>query len=231
MSTTIWWHHFLWIIAASGLGFTLAALFAGWLRLPRRVFLIPYVVATSVFLAAYFLWSELSVTTLLAEKWVWGVLVGVLVGGLLVANVRSQPASRQAEGGELLLDLVWLGIAYGLIDALFLNVMPALAVWQGLTALGWYGLWSDRLAVGAVALVASLAVTLVYHIGYPEFRNRRVGLVLVGNGLITLAFLLSGNPLGAIVAHVVMHLAAVLRGPETTLQLPPHLAPHLTPSD
>lgn len=224
MGTTIWWHHFVWIIAASGLGFALAALFGGWLRLPRRLFLIPYVILTGGFLAAYLFWSEIDFIALLAENWVWGILAGALVGALTVANVRSQPATRQASGGELVLDLAWLGLVYGLIDALFLNVMPVLAVWQGLTALGWYGLWSDRLAVGAVALVASLAVALAYHLGYPEFRNRSVGLVLVGNALITLAFLLSGNPLGAIVAHVVMHLAAVLRGPETTLQLPPHLA-------
>jgi hypothetical protein len=38
----------------------------------------------------------------------------------------------------------------------------------------------------------------------------------------TLAFLLSGNPLGALISHPAMHVAAVLRGPETTIQLPPH---------
>ena len=40
--------------------------------------------------------------------------------------------------------------------------------------------------------------------------------------LITLAFLLSGNPLGSLISHTTMHLAAVLQGPETTIQLPPH---------
>jgi hypothetical protein len=63
---------------------------------------------------------------------------------------------------------------------------------------------------------------LIYHLGYPEFRNRKVMLVLVGNALITLAFLVSTNPLGAMLSHVAMHCAALFRGPETTLQLPPH---------
>jgi hypothetical protein len=72
-------------------------------------------------------------------------------------------------------------------------------------------------------LAASLLVTLAYHLGYPEFRSRKVGLVLVGNALITLAYLLSANPLGALISHTVMHLAAVIQGPETTIQLPPHL--------
>lgn len=35
-------------------------------------------------------------------------------------------------------------------------------------------------------------------------------------------FLLSGNPFGSLISHTVMHLAAVLQGPETTIQLPPH---------
>ena len=140
-------------------------------------------------------------------------------------NVRSQPESRQMEGGELVLDLAWLGLAYGLIDALFLNVLPVLSVWQGFTVLGWTDSLWGKIAVGALGLAASLLVALTYHLGYPEFRNRKVGLVLVGNGLITLAYVLSTNPLGAMISHTVMHLAAVLRGPETTIQLPPHLEP------
>jgi hypothetical protein len=59
-------------------------------------------------------------------------------------------------------------------------------------------------------------------VGYKEFRNKSVGLVLVGNTLITLAYLLSTNPLGAILSHTAMHVAAVIQGPETTIQLPPH---------
>lgn len=66
-----------------------------------------------------------------------GVIAGVLVGVFLVINVRSQPVSRQSNGGELALDLVWLGLVYGMIDALSLNVMPVLAVWHGFAEIGW----------------------------------------------------------------------------------------------
>jgi hypothetical protein len=139
-------------------------------------------------------------------------------------NVRSQQPSRQSQGAELILDLAWLGLVYGMIDALFLNVMPVLAVWQGFAPFAWTASLAGRIFVAIMALAASLLVTLTYHLGYSEFRNRQVGLVLVGNSLITLAFLLSSNPLGALISHPVMHLAAVFQGPETTLQLPPHLA-------
>ena len=73
---------------------------------------------------------------------------------------------------------------------------------------------------GPHRLLASLLVIFAYHLGYPEFRNQKVAVVLVGNNFITLAFLLSGSPPGALLSHAVMHLEAVLQGPETTIQLP-----------
>lgn len=102
--------------------------------------------------------------------------------------------------------------------------MPVAAVWMGFSEAGWAAAWPGKIAAGIVALLASLLVTLFYHLGYPEFRNRRVLLVLFGNLLITLAYLVSTNPLGAVLSHVVMHVAAVYQGPETMIQLPPHYA-------
>jgi hypothetical protein len=112
------------------------------------------------------------------------------------------------------------------MDALFLNVMPVAAVWTGFSNVGWTATWPGQIALGLLALLASLFVTLLYHLGYREFRNRKVVMVLVGNSLITLAYLVSANPLGALVSHVAMHVAAVFRGPETVLQLPPHYSSH-----
>jgi hypothetical protein len=216
------WLAVLWVLAASLLGFAISAVFSGWLNLSRRVFLIPYIVLTSLFLFWFFRANEISLPALLVENWIWGVIAGLIVGAFLVNNVRSQPASRQSRGGDLALDIGWLGLAYGLIDALFLNVMPVLAVWAGFSQIGGAGSWLGQIGVGILALVASLWVTLTYHVGYSEFRNKSVGLVLVGNTLITLAYLLSTNPLGAILSHTATHVAAVIQGPETTIQLPPH---------
>jgi len=221
--TNGFWFSIGWVIAASLLGFGISALFSGWLKLSRRIFLIPYVILTSTFLYGFVLWSGVDAGTLIAENWIAGVIAGVLVGVFLVINVRSQPVSRQTSGGELVLDLAWLGLVYGMIDALFLNVMPVLALWHAFAEIGWTASVGGKIAVGGLALAASLLVTLAYHLGYPEFRSRKVGLVLVGNALITLAYLLSANPLGALISHTVMHLAAVIQGPETTIQLPPHL--------
>ena len=211
-----------WLVAASVLGFGISAVFAGWLRLPRRRFLVPYVVLVSLFLYGFVALNEIDLVSMLTANWMWGTLAGTLVGIFLVKTVRAQPLSRQSSGKDLIVDIGWAGLAYGMVDALFLNVMPVIAVWLGASSFGWTTTLSGKIAVGAAGLFASLLVTLAYHLGYPEFRNQKVGMVLAGNSVITLAFLLSGGPLGSIISHTVMHIAAVLQGAETTIQLPPH---------
>ena len=55
-----------------------------------------------------------------------------------------------------------------------------------------------------------------------EFQGDAIMQPLIGNAIITLGYLLTANPITPIVAHVAMHIAAVLWGMETTVQLPPH---------
>ncbi len=56
-----------------------------------------------------------------------GLIAAVLAGAFVVANVWSQPASPMPQGLELVFDLLWLGVVYGTVDALLLNVFPVLA--------------------------------------------------------------------------------------------------------
>jgi hypothetical protein len=180
------------------------------------------VVLSSSFLIIFFSANEIYLPALLTENWIWGLIAGLIVGAFLVFNVRSQPATREFKGIEFAFNIIWLGLVYGFIDGLFLNVMPVLAVWIGFSQASIGGSWLGTLGVGVLALLASLLVTLTYHLGYSEFRNQSIGLVLIGNGLITLAYLISTNLLGAILSHIIMHIAATIQGPKTTIQLPPH---------
>jgi hypothetical protein len=218
-----WWSFLLWIPAAALLGFAIAEVFADLVRLPRSIYLIPYVVLVSLFLYAFLRWRGLSLTELFRHNWVWGVVGAVLVGAFVVSNIFSQPASTRADGLTLAFDLVWSGLVYGLIDALLLSVLPVLATWQAFSALGWTGGWPGKIAVGAIALIASLFVTVCYHLGYPEYRAQ--GAIFgptIGNGVMTLGYLLTNNPIAAIFSHIAMHTAGVLHGPATVVQLPPH---------
>jgi hypothetical protein len=88
--------------------------------------------------------------------------------------------------------------------------------------LGWTKQWYGKVLVGIVAEAASMLVTALYHLGYPEFQGPQVVFPLIGNSVMSLAYLLTMNPLGAILSHIAMHIAAVLHGINTTFQLPPH---------
>ncbi len=111
---------------------------------------------------------------------------------------------------------------YGLVDALLLSVLPVLATWHGLSLLGWTEHWQGRIAAGALALAASMFVTAAYHAGYPEFRSPQIISPIIGVGAMSLAYLVSGNPLAAVLSHIAMHVAAVLQGADSVIQLPPH---------
>ena len=45
---------------------------------------------------------------------------------------------------------------------------------------------------------------------------------MIGVGTMSLAYLVSGNPLAAVLSHMAMHIAAVLQGADSVIQLPPH---------
>jgi hypothetical protein len=212
-----------WIFAAALLGFAVAAIFAGILNLPRSVYLVIYLVLTAPFIYAFVRWSNLSIGDIIRHNWVWGLVAAVLVGAFTVRNVLSQPASPHSEGLSLAFDVVWLGVVYGTLDALFLSVLPVLATYQAFSALEWTHTIGGKVLIGIIALIASLFVTVAYHLGYPEYRV--TGGVIgptIGNGVMSLGYVLVNNPISAVFSHIAMHIAGVLHGPATVMQLPPH---------
>lgn len=218
-----WAIYFLWILGAAALGFAIATSFAGILHLPRRIYLIPYVGLVTLFLYAFLGWSRAPIAALLQHKWIWGLIAAALLGFWTVGNILSQPASARSEGLTLVFDLLWVGLVYGLVDGLLLAVLPVFAAWRAFTSLGWTAHWWGRLIAGLVGVAANLFVTVAYHLGYPECRVA-VGLFgpVLGNAAMALGYILSGNPIAATLSHVAMHIAGVLQGPESVLQLPPH---------
>ncbi|MGH3141800.1 MAG: hypothetical protein ACRDO9_01515, partial [Gaiellales bacterium] len=56
--------------------------------------------------------------------------------------------------------------------------------------------FTGKIAIGAVALIASLAMTAVYHAGYSDFRSDKIGKPLTGDSLWSIPTLVTLNPLG-----------------------------------
>jgi hypothetical protein len=208
-----------WLALASLIGFVVPAVFSMGLRWERALFLIPYVGIAGAFLAVYFRRQPISFKDFVGH-WPSALIAVAAAAFLLIRNIQGQPTSAVPEGVQLVVALLWVGLTYGVIDGMLLNVMPVLAVQR---------IWfaeptprRERLIRGLLALAASVLVTVVYHAGYREFHGPAMLSVIIGNAIITSAYLLTGSPLTAVATHVLMHIAALLHGMETTLQLPPH---------
>jgi hypothetical protein len=76
-------------------------------------------------------------------------------------------------------------------------------------------------AVGADAMVASLAMTAVYHAGYSDFRSDKLRKPVSGDLVWSVPTLATLNPSGAPIAHVGLHVGAVAHNYDTDLFLRP----------
>lgn len=214
--------HLLWIVAAAALGFCSAFLFADLLGLPRRWFLVPHVALSTGFLWAYARWSRTNLARLWTRGLKWGVLAALALGAFLIFNVLGQPASDRPTGLGLVVDVLWLGVVYGVIDGLMLSVLPLVAAWRACRARSLTTTRKGRVLAGAAGLAASILVTSVYHLGYAELRGPKLGKAIVGNVIMSVGQLATASPIASVGSHALMHVAAVLHGADTTVQLPPH---------
>src|ERR1041385_3404176 len=106
--------------------------------------------------------------------WVWGVLGAVLSGGITALGsrrMRGAPAAKPGRALERAGQFLWEDVVYGASEGMLLSVLPILTVWQALERLGWAAGWGGKLGSGALAVVASLVVIAVHHLGYREFRD------------------------------------------------------------
>jgi hypothetical protein len=211
----------VWIALGACLGLLSSSVFASLWDLERAGFVGAHTMIVAAFTAAYGRWTGLDWREQLRRRWGAGVIGGALIGAMLAKSVLAQPSSPSPQGMDLLIALAWLGLVYGVADALLLSVIPVLCLYGSRVAALQRGI-GPRLRWGLAALAGSLLVTALYHVGFLEYRGTGLVHPLVGNAIITAGYLLTGNPLAPILAHVTMHGAAVMHGPATALQLPPH---------
>jgi hypothetical protein len=191
------------------------------LKIPRTPYIAMLLVVALGLGAGYCALSGTSASELFTSGVGWALAAGLIASAVAVPLVRHLPAHPRATGSDLVGLVLWEGFVYGIAEAVLLSTLPVLAVWQICDALGWTdGGWA-RVGSGALAIVGSLLVILVHHLGYRQFRARTGRPALVGAlavcGVQAVAFLASGNALAPIVAHIVLHGQLLIRGEE----LPP----------
>ncbi|HEU4356524.1 MAG TPA: hypothetical protein VFT27_13125 [Actinomycetota bacterium] len=186
------------------------------LRIPRSPY-IPILLVVALGLgAAYLAWSGTSGSELISSNVGWGLVAGLIAAAIAIPLVRKLPEHPHATGARLVGLILWEGVVYGIAEAVLLATLPVLAVWQACADLGWTDGGLAKIGSGALATFGALFVILVHHLGYAEFRTQagRRGLfgALVVCGLQAIAFLVTGNVLAPVLAHVVLHGQLLLRG-------------------
>lgn len=215
--------HFSWLGAGLLVGFAVPFLFADLLQLPRDLY---YGVYIAVVLVFFVLWARTTgqrLDVMMRRRWRLAVVLGVVFALLLgIAVVRSEPASPGPEGLELVWAVLWRGVAYGVADGLLLSAFPILAVFAAAEGSRRRRRRSGTVAVGAVALLASLLMTTVYHLGYQDFRSSLLARPVAADLVWSVPTLVTLNPVGAPIAHAGLHVTAVVHSSETEVFLPPH---------
>jgi hypothetical protein len=221
-----WWSQLIWLLALALASFLVTWIFTDLLRMAQTAFIGVLALVTGALLYGYLSWSNLDWGAFLSYQWLWGLVGAIIVGPLLIVLLgrgsRSQaqmfaPAPRPA-GLRLVGALLWEGLVYGMAEGLLLSVLPVLITWQALASLHWTESWYGIVMSGVIALVASMFVIGIHHLGYREFRGRKLVFAEVGCVPLSLAYLLTLNPLAAAVGHSILHMGAVLSG----VELPPH---------
>lgn len=209
-----------WIAAAAIGSFVLSYLLVDRWALPRHAFVLGHAVATGSFFAGYAWWTRVSLRELIGDAR-RGLLGGLAAGAFMVAFVLNGPGSPAPAGWEFVGAIAWIGVVYATIDALLLSVFPVLAV-SRLAEAGALGIARKPAAAMLMALGISLALTVAYHLGFPEFRGAGLVGALIGNGIMTFAYLVTRSAVAPVLAHIALHIAAVSWGFANALPAPPH---------
>lgn len=215
--------HWAWLAGGFVVAFAVPFLLTDLLEINRDVFYGLYAVAV---LGLIGLWARSTGYDLVAavkRRWVWAVGLGAVFAGVIaLIAVRTEDATSRPGGFELIGAVLWRGVVYGVTDGLLLSVFPILVVFAALAGSRLNDRFAGKVVIGVVALIASLAMTAVYHLGYSDFRSGKVGKPMTGDVLWSVPTLVTLNPVGAPIAHAGLHVSAVLHSYDTDTFLPPH---------
>jgi hypothetical protein len=212
--------HLKWIVFGALVGFGASFIFGDLITLPLDLYYLIYFGIIVSFFTIYIKKTQLNLKEWYSRRWAWGVLLGLIFGAVMVQNVLSRPATEKFTGPYLEWLIFWRGLVYGAIDGLLLSAFPWIVTWRAFNVekkpLG------KKIASGLLAWFFILVVTTVYHLGYSDFRSKKIIQPNIGNTIISIPTLVSANPIGSPITHAIMHIAAVTHSPKTALFLPPH---------
>lgn len=214
--------HMRWLVSGFGLGFLVPFVFADLLSLQRDVYYGVYSAFAFGFFALWARSTDQSLRRMIARRWVLAVVLGLVVAGVMALVVLRQDATSRPTGLTLTAAVLWRGVVYGAADGLLLSSFPILAVFASFKGSSLRSNTIGKIKIGALALLASITMTAAYHAGYSDFRSGKVANPIAGDAIWSVPTLVTLNPVAAPIAHVGLHITAVLHSYHTDLFLPPH---------
>jgi hypothetical protein len=215
--------HIAWLGGGIAMSFLVPFVLADQLGLQRDLY---HGIYCGAVVALFVAWSRdtgQSLREMCARHWRWAVALGVIFAGLSAFIVLgTEDATPHPGGVEFLAAIGWRGFVYGAADGLLLSAFPILVVFAAFNDSSLRRRRGGLVAVGALAMAASLAITATYHLGYNDFRSSKLRKPVTGDLVWSVPTLATLNPIGAPVAHAGLHVAAVTHSYDTDLFLPPH---------
>lgn len=197
-----------WLAGGALLAFTTSLVGTTLLGLQHDLFYLVYFTLALGYLGWFLSRSGFAWREVLRRNLWWSVAVGVLVGLAVVRQVLGQAGTPHPDGAYFGFELVWRGLVYGTVDALTLYVFPAVVAY--LVLRGDRRGAARKLAFAGLVVVLSLGISASYHAGYSTYRGEEMAKPLIGTALMDAPAILTGNPLGSVVAHAAVHTTAVV---------------------
>jgi hypothetical protein len=215
----------LWLGAAAIVFFLVPLVGTVWLELQPDLYYLGYFTVAVSFFAGFVATHASALRPLWTANLWQSLVVGALAGAALAIGVFNQAATPHPDGWRYGFQIIWRGLIYGSVDAMTLYVFPA--------AVAYLLMHGNRDGLGrkagfaGLALVLSLLVTTTYHLGYSEYRGGTIKYPEIGAIAANVPTALTGNPLGAVIAHGTMHTSAVVHQNQGGAQhmLPPKVTP------
>jgi hypothetical protein len=218
--------HWAWLAAGFPFAFAVPFVFTEALDLNRDLFYGLYALAVACFVATWARDTRLTRRDF-TRNWRWGLLLGAAGAAVMALVVlRTEDATPRPGGIDLAAAVLWRGVLYGVTDGVLLSVFPILAVFAAFAGTRLRERASGTALIATIAMIASIGITAVYHLGYSDFRSEKVRKPIVGDVIWSGPTLLTLSPLGAPIAHAGLHVSAVLHSYETDTFLPPHESKH-----
>jgi hypothetical protein len=215
--------HWLWLAAGLALAFAIPFVFADLLGMPRDGYYAIYAVSVATFLTLWVRRTGQDVPAMMKRNWRWAMGLGLLFAALMAFIVLRDPSTAHPHGWTFVGAILWRGVVYGAIDGLLLSSFPVLATFAAFSGKPLRQRKRRAIAaIGALALAMSVTFTAVYQLGYPEFRGAKLKKPVAGDVMWSAPTLLTLNPLGAPIAHIGLHVSAVIHSYNTQTFLPPH---------